>query len=313
MPGAPLVSVIIVSYNTCDITLRCLRELYAALVCPVEVIVVDNASTDGSPQGIVRDFPAVRLIRNDRNIGFSSANNQGMRTARGAYFLLLNSDAFVLPGAVETMAAFLEKHPEAGVAGPRLLNADGTLQRSCHRFPTPLRAWIDNLCVSRLLPNHPTIGGYGRWNHDRERYVDFVSGACMMVRRATYEHIGGFDEMFFMYAEETDWQRRMHTRGWLVGFTPDAKVVHLGGASGAAVGIRRRVFESLDHYQYKHHGLSGLLSLRLAMVVGNAIRAAIWTAVLIVPGRQRQAAAKLKLALWLLLRQTTHWRGITGK
>jgi GT2 family glycosyltransferase len=314
MPGAPLVSVIIVSYNTCEITLRCLRELYSAMACPAEVIVVDNASTDSSAQTISRDFPEVLIIRNDRNVGFSSANNQGMRAAKGTYFLLLNSDAFVVQGTVETLVAFLEKHPEAGVAGPRLLNADGTLQRSCHRFPTPGMAWIENLWISKLLPNHPKFDSYSRWDHNKERYVDFISGACMMVRRTTYEHVGGFDEMFFMYAEETDWQRRMHTRGWLVGFTPETKVVHLGGASGGATGIRRHVFESLDRYQYKHHGLSGLLSLRLAMVVGNALRAPIWAAILIIaPSRRRQAAAKLRLALWLLLRQTTHWHGMLGR
>lgn len=311
MPGTPLISVIIVSYNTCEITLRCLRDLHTHLVCPAEVIVVDNASTDGSAQAVHREFPSVQVIRNDRNVGFSSANNQGMRAAHGSYFLLLNSDAFVTPGAVENLVAYLEKHPQAGVAGPRLLNADGTLQRSCHRFPSPARAWIDNLWISTLLPNHPTIGGYGRWDHDRERFVDFVSGACMLVRRAAYEHVGGFDEMFFMYAEETDWQRRMRTKGWLVGFTPGAKVVHLGGASGGATGIRRHVFESLDRYQYKHHGLSGVLSLRVAMVVGNAFRAAIWAAVVIlIPMRRGQALAKLKLATWLLIRQSTHWHGI---
>ena len=313
MSGTPVVSVIIISYNTCETTLRCLRELYAAMACPAEVIVVDNASTDPSVAQIVAAFPAVKLIRNDRNAGFGSANNQGMRCASGRYFLLLNSDAFVLPGAVEALVDFLEEHPEAAMAGPRLLNADGSLQRSCFHFPTPTQAWIDNLWLTHFFPNHPAMGGFGRWDHDRERYVDFVSGACMLVRRTAYEAAGGFDEAFFMYAEETDWQRRMHTRGWLVGFTPKARVVHLGGGSGQAASIRRRMFESLDHYQYKHHGFAGLLSVRLAMVVGNAVRAAVWSALLMVPGRRKRAASKLKLALWLLLRQSTHWHGVTAR
>ncbi len=275
---------------------------------------MDNASTDGSPQAIRQAFPEVRVIRNDRNVGFSSANNQAMRIAHGEYFLLLNSDAYLLPGALEKLTAFLQAHPQAGVAGPRLLNADGSLQPSCHHFPSPKRAWIENLWISTLLPNHPGLGNYWNWAHDRERFVDFVSGACMLVRRATYEQIGGFDEMFFMYAEETDWQRRMRTKGWLTGFTPAGEAIHLGGSSGVASGIRRRVFESLDRYQYKHHGFSGLISLRLAMAAGNLLRTCAWTFVLLVrPARRRQALAKLKLAAWLLLRQTTHWRGVFFK
>ena len=237
-----------------------------------------------------------------------------MRVANGDYFLLINSDAFLTSGAVEALVKFLGKYPKTGAVGPRLLNADGSLQRSCHRFPSPARAWLENLWISTLLSNHPTIGGYGLWDHQSERFVDFVSGACMLVRRKTYQQVGGFDEMFFMYAEETDWQRRMHAKGWKVGFTPEAKVVHLGGASRGAAGIRRQVFQSLDRYQYKHHGVGGLLSLRAAMVVGNLIRAGIWTIVLIVlPPRRKQALAKLKLSSWLLLRQTTHWRGILVK
>lgn len=272
---------------------------------------MDNASTDGSAHAISEAFPQARVIRNDRNVGFSAANNQAMRVACGEYFLLLNSDAFLRPEAVDKMLAFLQSHPHAGVVGPRLLNADGSLQRSCHHFPSPKRAWIENLRLSTLLPHHPVLEDYGRWDHDRQRMVDFVSGACMLVRRTTYEEVGGFDEMFFMYAEETDWQRRMCAKGWLTGFTPEAEAVHLGGASGATSGIRRRVFESLDRYQYKHHGLAGLLSLRLAMIVGNLLRTVVWASILLArPARRREALAKLKLSSWLFLRQSTHWRGI---
>jgi GT2 family glycosyltransferase len=275
---------------------------------------VDNASTDGSPHAISQAFPEVHVIRNDRNVGFGSANNQAMRVAHGEYFLLLNSDAYLLPQAIEKLVAFLRSHPQAGVVGSRLLNANGSLQQSCHHFPSPKRAWIENLWISSLLPNHPGLEDYRNWAHDRERFVDFVSGACMLVRRTTYEEVGGFDEMFFMYAEETDWQRRMRSKGWLTGFTPAAKAIHLGGASGGVSVIRRRVFESLDRYQCKHHGFSGLLSLRLAMATGNLLRTGAWAFLLLArPARRRQTLAKLKLSTWLLLRQTTHWRGVVIK
>jgi len=276
--------------------------------------VVDNASTDGSAQAIAREFPCVHVIRNDRNIGFGPANNQAIRLALGAHILLLNSDAFVKPGAVEKLIAYMEKHPQVGALGPRLLNADGTLQRSCHRFPSPSRAWLENLWISSLFPNHPSLGGYGKWDHNSERFVDFVSGACLLLRRTVCEQTGGFDEMFFMYAEETDLQLRLRRKGWLVGFTPEAQVVHLGGASSGAAGIRRHVFDGLDRYQYKHHGLPGLLSVRAAMAIGNALRAGAWAAVLLCfPKRRNHALAKLKLSVWLFLRQTMHWRGILTK
>ena len=275
---------------------------------------MDNASTDGSAPAIGQAFPQVHVIRNDRNAGFSSANNQAMRIATGEYFLLLNSDAYLHPGAIEKLVEFLQVHREAGVVGPRLLNADGSLQPSCHRFPSPGRAWIENLRLSALLPNHPALEDYRRWDHGRERIVYFVSGACMLVRRAAYEQVGGFDEMFFMYAEETDWQRRMGSKGWLTGFTPLAEATHLGGASGGPPSIRRRVFDSLDRYQYKHHGLSGLLSLRLAMATGNFLRAGIWAIIVLTwPPRRREALGKLKLATWLFLRQATHWHGVFAK
>src|SRR5687768_14946249 len=134
----PTVSVIIVSYNTREMTLECLRTLYGGLGDPAaEVWVVDNASTDGSAEAIRAGFPQVRLVANARNVGFGAANNQAMCQARGEFFLLLNSDAFPRPGAVAALADFLRRHQDVAVVGPRLLNADGSLQRSCFRFPSP--------------------------------------------------------------------------------------------------------------------------------------------------------------------------------
>lgn len=314
MPETAPISVIIVSYNTREITLKCLHRLHASTRHPLDVIVIDNASTDGSVQAVAEAFPETRILRNDRNVGFAAANNQGMRIACGDMFLLLNSDAFLLPGAVDNLRAFLQENPRAAVVGPRLLNADGTLQRSCHRFPSPGRAWIEAFRLFTLFPHHPGLEDYGRWDHDSRRMVDFVSGACMLVRRSAYEKVGGFDELFFMYAEEADWQYRMRAKGWLAGFTPEAEAIHLGGASGVSTTIRRRVFESLDRYQYKHHGPGGVVSLRLAMIIGNLLRTAVWSAVIVArPSRRRETFAKLKLASWLLLRQSTHWRGITAR
>ena len=312
----PVLSVVIISYNTRAMTLDCLRDLFADLgALPAEVWVVDNASKDGSPAAIREAFPQVRLIANDRNAGFGAANNQAIGGSQGRFLMLLNSDAFVHSGAVRALLRYLERHPEVGAVGPRLLNPDGTLQRSCYPFPSPVRAWIENLWLSAAFPNHPVVGDYSRWSHDADRLVEWVIGACVVVRREVLDQVGGFDERFFMYAEETDWQRRIRAAGWQIGFTPDAVVTHVGGASGVAdlPRIKAGFFESLDRYEHKHHGWPGLVALRGAMAVGSVLRAVLWSACwLLRPSWRPLAGAKLKLHLWLVARQVTRWRALVA-
>lgn len=314
MPGetrAPTLSVVLVSYNTRELTLRCLRALHEALGgLSAEVWLVDNASTDGSVAAVGEAFPKVHVLAQDRNLGFGAANNLAMAQASGRYILLLNTDAFVTPGALQTLVAYLETHPSVGVVGPRLLNEDGSLQRSCFRFPSPRQAWAENLWLSALFPNHRWLGDYRRWEHDEVREVDWVVGACMLVRREGYLATRGFDETFFMYAEEADWQWRIRSCGWSVAFEPAAVVTHLGGASGAAerAAVRAHFFNSLDYYQIKNHGRRGLVLLRMAMITGCFMRAVLWAGAWLVPRRREIAAAKLKLHAWLLKRQSTNWR-----
>ncbi len=310
----PLVSVVIVSYNTRAMTLDCLAALYKSLgVRPAEVWVVDNASTDGSADAVREAYPQAFVIANTDNKGFGAANNQALGQAQGEFLMLLNTDAFVGAGIVETLAEYLEKHPRAAIVGPRLLNKDGSVQQSCYRYPSPTRAWLENLGVSGLLARHSKWGDYKHWPHDHEQNVDWVIGACLLLRRTAYEEVGGFDEAYFMYAEETDWQRRFRDKGWEIAFTPSATVTHLGGASGASESARvnAHFFDSLDYYMRKHHGLGGLALLRGAMVVGCGLRALAWGLVaLAVPSRRPAARAKAKLQAWLFRRQATHWRGL---
>jgi GT2 family glycosyltransferase len=316
-PSAPLVSVIVVSYNTRALTLECLRTLNAELDgLAAEVILVDNGSGDGTAAAVAGEFPQVRVIANPQNVGFAAANNQAMRQARGGCFLLLNSDAFPEAGAVRTLLEYLGQHPAVGVVGPRLVNSDGSVQVSCFPFPTPLRAWLELLWVPKLLPPGGRWGDYRRWRHDAERTVPWVIGACMLVRREVYERLGGFDERFFMYAEETDWQVRIRDAGWEIAFIPTAQVRHLGGASGVdeKPRINRHFFQSLDYYERKHHGVGGLIVLRVAMVVGALLRIPGWAAVwLIAPRRRPVAGAKLKLLSWLSVRQATDWNAAARK
>lgn len=308
----PVVSVVVVSYNTRQMTLDCLRTLYADLGdLPAEVFVVDNASSDGSVAAVAEAFPNVRVIANPQNVGFGAANNQAMRVARGEFIMLLNSDAFPKPGTTRALVDYLRSHPKVGVVGPKILNADGSTQQSCYRFPTPGQAWRENLWISAAFGAHPVLGDYRTWPHDRERDVEWIIGACMLLRRDVFERVGGFDERFFMYAEETDWQRRIRDAGWEIAFTPAAQVTHLGGASGAKekARVNRHFFESLDRYEYKHHGLIGLVLLRAAMVVGCSLRAVLWTGVAVTrPARRGVAWSKGRMHLWLVGRQLSHWR-----
>lgn len=307
----PEVSVIVVSYNTREMTIECLRSVYLDLgERKSDVWVVDNNSRDGSAEAIRKTFPDVHVIESERNAGFGAANNLAMREASGEFFLLLNSDAFLIPGAMAALIACARSHPKAAVIGPRLVNEDGSLQVSCYRFPSPTRAWLENLWISSLFPNHAALGDYRRWRHDVERPVDSVIGACMLVRREAFDQTGGFDEAYFMYQEETDWQKTLRERGWTILFTPEAKVTHLGGASGKdeSLKVSAHFFDSLDYYERKHHGTLGLVSLRVAMTIGCLVRAAIWGVVMLIPSRRKLAYSKSRLHSRLFIRQATHWR-----
>ncbi len=312
----PSVSVIIVSYNTRDMTLGCLRTLFdQTRDVDLDVWVVDNASRDGSCDAIRQEFSQVHVIENPDNAGFGAANNRALTQARGDWFLLLNSDAFVQDGAIQTMVEYAQAHPQVGVVGPKLLNKDGSLQRSCYRFPGPLHSWLENLWIASLLPSRLAWSDLRRWAHDEERLVDWVSGACFLVRREAWEKAGGFDERFFMYAEETDWQRSIVAQGWSVAFVPQAVVTHWGGASGANSDVaseRARIndsfFQSLDYYEWKHHGPAGLVSVRAAMTVGCLLRTVLWTMASLLPAKRKMARSKSKFQAWLVWRQLTQWK-----
>lgn len=307
------VAAIVVSYNTRNTTLRCLAALQAeALSTPslqLDAWIVDNDSKDDSVAAIRKKFSETKIIANIENVGFGRANNQAMRQSDAEYFLLINSDAFLLPGALAVLVEYLEMHPKTAIVGPKLLNADGSLQPSCWKFPSPGRVWLENFGIAARFPHSHPLGDYARWRHDFEREVDFVSGACFLVRREAYQESDGFDEAFFLYAEETDWQKRLCDDGWKIAFTPRAQAMHLGGASGANNPItRRKFFDGLDRYTRKHHGAPGVLLMRAGMVAGCFVRAAMNTILQCVPSRRAFAKEKARLHWWLFWRQLTHWK-----
>ena len=308
-----LLSTIIVTYNTREMTLDCLRSLLADTQdLEHEIFIVDNASTDGTLDAIRKDFPPVRIIANTENKGFGAANNQAMRIATGKYFLLLNSDAFPKPGAIPTLIKELESQPAVALIGPKLLNPDDSMQLSCFKFPSPARAWLENTWLATVFSRNQILGDYRHWPHDTARCVDWLIGACMLLRREVYEQVGGFDERFFMYAEESDWQLRKQKAGHKIAFTPHAQVMHLAGASTDPSKpkkekslINEHFFHSLDLYTVKHHGLAGLFFLRSAMITGTLLRFPLYLAALLIPKRRTRAKKKLELHRWLLKRQLT--------
>jgi N-acetylglucosaminyl-diphospho-decaprenol L-rhamnosyltransferase len=226
-------SVIIVSYNTCQLLRQCLMSLVDnACSHEVEIFVVDNDSRDDSVAMVRTDFPQVKLISNTRNMGFAAANNQAYKEFSGKYIVLLNPDAVVQPGALDNAVEFMETHPDIGICGGRLLNANGQLEPSARRFPNSFFKFLiisglsDKFSSSKLFSR----ADYKYFDHHSAIEVDWVPGTFSLIRRAMLEEIGFFDERFYLYYEETDLCLRARRAGWKVYFFPGAEVVHVGGA-----------------------------------------------------------------------------------
>ena len=221
------VSVVVVTYNALPWVERALDSVRGH-----ETIVVDHGSTDGTLELVRERFPDARLIEQE-NKGLGGGSNAGMRIASGDYFLLLNSDAWALDDSVERLVAFADEHPEAAVVGPRLLNPDGSLQRSVRGDPTLWRLATEYFFLRKLAPRTRALNAFygAAFAHDEVREAEFVMGSVMLVRREAADTVGLFDEDFFMFSEETDWLYRFRQAGWKVFFTPEAEFVHVGGAT----------------------------------------------------------------------------------
>ena len=253
-----LVSICIVNWNTREDLRRCLRSLPAgAGALDLEIFVVDNASSDGSPEMVAGEFPHVQLIRNTRNTGFAHANNQAIRRCRGDYVLLLNSDTVVHPGALAQLVAGMESDPRVGIGGPKLLNADGSLQYSCRRFPTFTAGIFRNNALGQRFARSKQVRDYlmTDFDHAVDAEVDWVSGAVLCIRRATLEQIGMLDERFFIYCEDVDWCYTAHQAGWKVVYFPAAVITHIIGRSSdlAVEAMVRAHHHSMTLFYWKHY------------------------------------------------------------
>jgi len=249
MAPEPDVSVVVVTFDALPWVERCLETVRGH-----DVVVVDHGSTDGTLELVRGRFPDVRVIEQD-NRGMGGGNNAGMRIASGRYWLLLNSDAWVVGDGLERLVAFADAHPEAAVVGPRLSNTDGTLQRSARAEPSVWRLTTEYAGVRKLAPGSSLLNPLylGGFDHTTVREVDWLSGAALLVRREAADEVGLFDESFFMFSEEVDWLTRFRRAGWAVLFYPAAEVVHVGGATHGG----RMYAENLRgqlRFLDKHHG-----------------------------------------------------------
>jgi GT2 family glycosyltransferase len=260
------VSVVIVNWNTKDLLEKCLRSVYDT-VPPLsfEVIVVDNASIDGSADMVADLFPQVALIRSNVNLGYSAGSNLGMMSASGEFVLLMNPDAELKAQAVQRMVEFARGNPRIAVVGPKLLNPDGSLQKNGRRFTTWWREVLGMTKLYWLWVRLYPEADWGRVNFDIPARVDEVSGACMFIRKSVIDEVGGFDERFFMYYEEVDWCRRMAQAGWEVYYLPTAEVIHHQASSAKKTKLfaSRVAYRSQYLYFRKHHGLFQAIILRM--------------------------------------------------
>lgn len=247
------ISIIIVNYNGAEVVLNCLASLVQTVVMEgTEIIVVDNASTDGSPAAIAEQFPAVRLIPQSKNVGFGAANNVGVAHARGEYVFLLNSDTVLLTDVIPTLVAKFHQYPGVGIVGPRLLNPDHSFQLST-AYAISLWGEFRTLMQVRQYRQLAHRSALAK-RYGRDLSVDIVVGAAMMMRRSLYQQVGGFDETFFMYLEESDLCQRVRELGYQILYTPDGELIHIGGYSVAKVSEKMaEEYRRSQRYYYQKH------------------------------------------------------------
>lgn len=314
-------SIIIVSWNVKDDLLRCLSSLRDnAPSESVEVIVVDNMSSDGTVDGLKQTFPEVTVIANQENRGFASANNQGLAVSHGCYVLFLNPDTIVHPNSLDKLIAFMDSNPDVGACGAKLLYADGSIQASVKQFPS-FRVALYRHTIFRSL--RLFRGCYRKWamkdfDYDRQLDVDQVSGAAMMVRRSVIDEVGSMDEAFFMYYEEVDLCYRIKQRGWRVMFLPDAVITHLSGRSAKQIRLKRRLmmFKSLMVFFRKHRNRYAVavfaVVFKCAVILRNILHLAIgiftYFIALIAMDRTRRKHAAEKTGKCSLLLSKYLWR-----
>lgn len=305
------VSVVIVTWNCEQFIADCLRSLISQLPLQSEIIVVDNASSDRTVEAIRSVSPFVKLIQNEQNLGFAGGNNLGIEAATGEYVCLVNPDMIVCERCIPRMIEYMKQHGEAGLLGPKIVECDGAVQRSCMRTPTLWNQLCRGLALDTLTKHSRLFGGYlmTDFTHDELREVDIINGCFWLVRRQALEEVGLLDSRFWMYGEDLDWCRRYREAGWRVIFFPGSEALHFGGGSSAHTPLLCYLEMMRADLQYwrKYHNLVSYSGYFTILFIGHAVRLTASAFLCLLPeSRRPNWLSKLRKHLtcmrWLTLR-----------
>jgi GT2 family glycosyltransferase len=318
------ISIIIVSWNVRELLRRCLWSVVDSqqpdgnLITDhrprsTEIIVVDNASADGTVEMVRAEFPNVRLIANAENAGFTRANNQALAIAQGRYLFLLNPDTELRAGALQILYDYAEAHPRAGIIGPQLFYGDGTLQSSRRRFPTLATAFLESTILQQWFPHNRVLTRYYMLDtrDDSTQPVDWINGSAMFVRRDVYEQIGGLDEGFFMYSEELDWCYRAKRAGWDIVYLPSAQITHYEGKSSEQVVAQRDIYFNASKVRFvrKYRGAFSAEILR-AFLLFTFVYRIVEESVKGLLGHKRTLRAQRVKAYWQVLQSGLRYAAV---
>ncbi len=311
-------SIIIVSWNAREFLANCLRSILGnPSRHSLEVIVVDNASNDGSPEVVRAQFPTVRLLEAGANLGFARANNVGIRSSTGKYICLINSDAAVIDDCLDRLFDFMESNPDVGMASPQVLNADGTIQTSYAGRPNLWNSLCRAIGLDSLFPTSAAFGGYlKRYWKPQTGPIDVLFGCFWCLRRKALDQVGLLDERFFMYGEDIDWSVRFHKDGWKVIYFAEAKACHYGGASSSNAPSRFYLEMQKANFQYwqKHHTKLEQAAYYLISIIHHAMRTLSFSIASLAGGKDKstrleKAARSFRCLKWLLFEAPFENRG----
>lgn len=297
MDNKPAVSIVMVNYNQPQYTAQCLDSIYKdPPEASYEIVLVDNASSDGSPDWLEKQYPQVRLVRSTVNGGIAGGNNLGIRASQGKYILLLNNDTLVIPGTIDRTLQFLEAHPDAAGVGGNLLNEDGSFQSAYADFHT---LWGVFLILTKLgMAFRPYFPSHPRSAEIKE--VDWMSTAFMTFRKDALDAVGLVDEQYFIYSDETDLQFRLKQRGWKIYYLPDLETIHFGGKSLNPWRRRRLVYRGFLLYFRNHYGMWHTLTLRGMFIAACLLKLPFWSLGWLIPKYRQRAGYELGSNLAIL-------------
>jgi GT2 family glycosyltransferase len=298
------------SWNTRALLLECIESVLGDTSgFEAELIVVDNASRDDSVRAVGERFAGVRLIVNQANLGFAKGNNAGIAASRGRYVCLLNSDIVVHPGCFRRLVDLMDENPQVGIAGPKLLNLDLTIQKSCKTLPDIRSGLFAALGLSALFPGSRFFdnGDMSFFDHRTQRSVDAIAGAFWIIRRCALEVVGPLDEHFFFYGEDIDWCRRFRAKGWDVRFFPEAQAMHHEGGSSKFAPITYYIQQCRTRFYYwkKYSGVGGAMAAWCITLLHDTLRLALSASTfLLMPSQRKKTAPRVRrfglCTLWLL-------------